>query len=147
MDLMPRRRLAAATIAVVVGMTGTGTALACDRGGDSGVRAATFTMQHHAWGHHRHALLRLASAYLGVPKDQLKTQLVSGKTLAQIAAATPGTSAAGLVDYVVSAFQTKLDGLVAAGKLTQAQEQLLLTKLTEKVTAVVNGTFAFDRHH
>lgn len=147
MDLMPRRRLAAATVAVVVGVTGTGTAMACDGRGDhdSGVRAATFSM-HHRW-HHRRALLVAASTYLGLSKDQLKMQLASGQTLAQIAAATPGRSAAGLVDYVVSAFQTKLDALVASGKLTQAQEQTLLTKVRQGVTAVVNGTVAFAPHH
>jgi urease accessory protein UreF len=145
MDLMPKRRLAAAAVAVVVGLAGAGAAGACDRGGDGhAVRAATFALHH---GRHHHGLLRLAATYLGMSKEQLRTQLASGTTLAQVAAATPGKSAAGLVDYVVSRAQTRLDAAVAAGRLTQAQEQALLTRLRTKLTALVNATLTSGFRH
>jgi hypothetical protein len=140
----PKRRLAAAGVAVVVALGGAGSALACDHDGDShGVMAAKFAVGHDGW-HHR-SLLSLPSAYLGVSKDAIKAQLASGKTLAQIADATPGKSAAGLVDYVAAAAKTKLDTWVASGKLSQADENAWLAKLRTKLTAAINATWAV--HH
>jgi hypothetical protein len=146
-----KRRLAAAGAVVVVALVGAGSAFGCDgnRSGQ-GVLAAQFAKSHEAW--HHGGLLALPSAYLGLSTDAIKAQLVSGKTLAQIANAAPGKSAAGLVDYVVVTAKAKLDTGVAAGKLTQAQEDTWLVKLRDKVTALVNGTFAIHadagwRHH
>jgi hypothetical protein len=144
-----KRRLAAATVAVVVALVGAGTAIACDgKRGEHQVLGAKYALGH---GLHRHGLLALPSAYLGVSRDAIKTQLAAGKTLAQIANATPGKSAAGLVDYVVAAAKTKLDARVAAGKLTQAKEDELLAKLRTKLTALVDSVLTkHDRsawHH
>jgi hypothetical protein len=135
-----KRRLAAAGAVVVVALVGAGSAFACDGShAGQGVLAAKFAQSNEGW--HHGGLLALPSAYLGLSKDALKTQLASGKTLAQIAIATPGKSAAGLVDYVVAAAKTKLDARVAAGKLTQDRENAWLSTLRDKVTALVNGTF------
>src|SRR5258705_8860327 len=123
MSIRLKRRLAAAGVAVVVAFIGAGTAAACDGDGDhaqNGVMAAKFAIEHH--GGHHFGLLSLPSAYLGLSKDAIKAQLASGKTLAQIADATPGKSAAGLVSFVVSTAKTKLDPWVAEGKISQAQE-------------------------
>jgi hypothetical protein len=46
--------------------------------------------------------LDAAASYLGITADALATQLRSGKTLAQIANATSGKSAAGLIDAIVA---------------------------------------------
>jgi hypothetical protein len=135
-----KRRLAAAGAVVVVALAGAGSAFACDGShAGQGVLAAKFAQSHE--GLHHGGLLALPSAYLGLSSDSIKAQLASGKTLAQIAGATPGKSAAGLVDYVVAAAKTKLDAWVAAGKLTQDRETAWLAKLRDKVTALVNGTF------
>jgi hypothetical protein len=77
--------------------------------------------------------------YLGVDLKTLFTQLRSGKTLADVANATPGKSAAGLVDAVVAATKDRLDAQVAAGRLTSAQETSLLATFRTSVTALVNG--------
>jgi hypothetical protein len=132
---------------VVVASIGAGTAAACDNNGSAykahhGVWAAQFA-KHHGFMHHRSSLLALPAAYLGVSTDALKDQLRSRKTLAEIANATPGKSAQGLVDYLVAQAKTKLDAKVAAGKLTQAQENDWLAKLTQWVANAVNGTW----HH
>jgi hypothetical protein len=144
-----KRRLAAAGVAVVVAFIGAGTAAACHGGGGGdraamhNVLAAKFTMHHH---HARHlGLLALPSAYLGLSKDAIKDQLESGKTLAQIADATPGKSAAGLVDFVVSHVKAKLDPWVAKGKLSQAQEDTWLAKTHDMVAAAITKTLMF--HH
>jgi hypothetical protein len=153
MALRLERRLAATAVAVVVASIGAGTAAACDHDGSqkTGVLAARYAMHtkqhhakhHHGWKHHRGSLLALPAAYLGISTDALKDQLRSGKTLAQVANATPGRSAPGLVAYLVDKAKVKLDAKVAAGKLTQAQENDWLAKLTTWVTAAVNGTL----HH
>jgi ribosomal protein L10 len=83
--------------------------------------------------------LKAAADYLGVPAAQLRTDLKNGQTLAQVANATPGKSADGLVQALVAAAKSKLDAAVAAGKLTAAQESQVLSRLTTLVTAAVNG--------
>ena len=85
------------------------------------------------------SIIKSGLAYLGVDLKTLFTQLHSGKTLAEVANATPGKSASGLVDAVVAATKTKLDAQVAAGKLTAAQETSFLATFRTNVTALVNG--------
>jgi hypothetical protein len=81
-----------------------------------------------------------AAAYLGMTEAALATQLQSGKTLAQVAGATNGKSAAGLVDALVAAEKTELATAVAAGTITQEQSDQIATKLKARFTALVNGT-------
>ena len=84
--------------------------------------------------------LAAAATYLGVTQADLLTSLQSGKTLAQVAAATNGKSVAGLIDALVAAEKTELAAAVTAGRLTQAQADQIATGLTAHVTAEVNGT-------
>lgn len=56
--------------------------------------------------------LDAAATYLGTTEDALRTQLQSGKTLAQIANATPGKSAAGLIDALVADARTHITAMV-----------------------------------
>ena len=68
--------------------------------------------------HHRGPGPELAAAatYLGISGDTLRSDLQSGKTLAQIADATSGKSASGLIDALVAADTTRITALVN-GKL------------------------------
>jgi hypothetical protein len=52
--------------------------------------------------------LDAAATYLGTTADALRTQLQSGKTLAQIANTTAGKSAAGLIDALVAEARTHI---------------------------------------
>jgi hypothetical protein len=91
--------------------------------------------------------LTAAASYLGVTEAALTTQLQAGKTLAQVAGATSGKSAAGLIDALVAAEKTELAGSVTAGTITQAQSDQIATTLKERFTALVNGTRpAHDGH-
>jgi len=85
------------------------------------------------------AILQPALSYLGLDFKALVSQLVAGKTLAQVAVAQ-GKTADGLVAAVVSAVKTKLDAQVTAGRITAAQETTFLTQLQTSVTAFVNGS-------
>lgn len=81
-----------------------------------------------------------AATYLGLTPQQLFTQLRSGKTLAQIANATSGKSASGLVDAIVAASTQRIDAAVNAAKLTQAQASKIEANLKQRITDLVNGT-------
>src|SRR5262245_21011972 len=76
--------------------------------------------------------------YLGITEEQLKTELASGKTLAEIATAH-GKTAEGLVQTLYDATKKQLDAAVKAGKLTQSQEDEILADVKEHLTDVVNG--------
>jgi hypothetical protein len=82
--------------------------------------------------------LSAAADYLGLTQAQLREQLDSGKSLAQIAQAQ-GKSVSGLVDALVSAAKTRLDDAVAAGRLTKAQENEALSGLRDRIQNLVNS--------
>ena len=77
-----------------------------------------------------------AATYLGLSQSDLQTALQSGKTLAQVADATSGKSAAGLIDALVAAEKTELAAAVTAGKLTQAQADQITTTLKDRFTSL-----------
>ena len=79
------------------------------------------------------------ASYLGLTRAELRTQLRSGKSLAQIAVAQ-GKTVAGLKAAILVAAKTRLDKAVTAGKLSAAQEQALLDKLAAHIDELVNRT-------
>ena len=83
--------------------------------------------------------LDAAASYLGMTEAQLRTQVESGKSLADVAKAQ-GKSVDGLVQALVDAAKTKLDAAVTAGRLTQSQADSILAGLKSHVTDFVNGT-------
>jgi len=87
---------------------------------------------------HRGRGLSAAASYLGVSPAQLRADLRSGKTLAQVANATGGRSQAGLVEALVAARKATLSSRVAAGAITQAQADAALPHLVKRITAQVN---------
>ena len=68
--------------------------------------------------------LAAAASYLGTSGTQLQSDLASSKTLAEVADATSGKSAAGLIAALVATKKQKLD--------------LAAASLTKRVTAAVN---------
>lgn len=86
-------------------------------------------------GHHG---LDAAASYLGLTESELRTELGSGKTLAQVAQAK-GKSVDGLVDALVADAKEHLDAAVAAARLTQERADQVLANIRERVGAHVNG--------
>jgi hypothetical protein len=82
--------------------------------------------------------LDAAATYLGLTATQLRTELESGKTLAQIAT-SHGKTADGLVSALVDAAKKRLDAAVTAGRLTRSEADSLLAGLEDRITDVVNG--------
>lgn len=79
--------------------------------------------------------LRPAARYLGVDLRRLRSEMRRGQTLAQIADATPGRSANGLVDALVAARQAALDRLVKSGQVKQQRELVLVATYRARLTA------------
>lgn len=69
-----------------------------------------------------------AASYLGLTDQQLFSQLMSGKSLAQVAQARH-RSVSGLQSAMVNAVKARLDKAVAAKLLTKAQEQQILSHI------------------
>jgi hypothetical protein len=84
------------------------------------------------------AVLAPVASYLGVRVGRLRLELRTGRTLAQIADATPGRSAAGLIAALVADAKARLDAAVAAGRLSASAEARRLQALPARVTARVN---------
>jgi hypothetical protein len=84
------------------------------------------------------ALRKITRAYLGIARKDLVAKLRSGMTLAQIADATPGKSAAGLREAILAAVKQRLDGKVSVHVLPQNAEKLRLSNLQGNLTALLN---------
>ncbi len=85
------------------------------------------------------ALIRSTSDLTGLTGEQVLNELRAGKSLAQIAAAN-GSSGDAVVQAVVAQVKERLDRLVAAGRLTQAQADQRLATVTTQATEMVNDT-------
>ncbi len=86
-------------------------------------------------------LVRAAGDYLGIDPKTLLPQLRGGKSLADIANATPGKSAQGLIAALTTAANARVDAAVTAKKLTADQAAALKTKIAAEIAAFVNRSF------
>jgi hypothetical protein len=79
------------------------------------------------FGHPHGDGIQVAATYLGITVDSLRTQLQAGKTLAQVANATSGKSASGLIDALVADATTRFGANAPVD-------------LKQRITDLVNGT-------
>jgi len=82
-----------------------------------------------------------AEDYLGISAVTLRTDLASGKTLAQIASTTPGKTADGLKAAVLATAKSRLDAAVASGAITGAQESTRLARLSTRLDVLLSRTW------
>jgi hypothetical protein len=82
--------------------------------------------------------LGAATDYLQITQAQLRTELASGKSLAEIATAH-GKTADGLVTALTTAAKKQIEAAVTSGKLSRAQADSLETRLQQGVTMLVNA--------
>lgn len=87
--------------------------------------------------HHVRANLEAAATYLGVDEETIATALRDGKSLADLAK-QQGKSVDGLVDALVAAETKELDAEVAAGRLTDAQRDRIVSRLEDRIEGLVN---------
>jgi hypothetical protein len=96
-------------------------------------------------GHlHHFGGLDAAASYLGVTEEALRTELMEGQTLAEVAQAK-GKSVDGLVDAMVAAARDDLQQAVTDGRLTDAQRDEIASTLEERIAAKVNGEHGTGR--
>ena len=76
--------------------------------------------------------LGAASEYLGLTREQLRTELRAGKSLAQVASAQ-GKSADGLATALLAPVKERLAKAVAAKRLTQQRADEILERLEARV--------------
>jgi len=99
-----------------------------------GIGARKAFAKHHKAFVHRVAKLRTGAAaarYLGLTPEELRNELSTGKSLAQVAEAH-GKTADGLVAAIVAPAKTRLAKAVENGRLTQQRADEILAKLTER---------------
>ena len=82
--------------------------------------------------------LDAVSSLLGITSDELKTELRSGKSLAEIAT-EKGVDTQKVIDAIVAEMTEKVNEKVAEGRITQDQADTMLANAVERVTAMVNG--------
>lgn len=76
--------------------------------------------------------LGAAADYLGLTREELRAELRSGKSLAQVASAQ-GKTVDGLVAAILAPVKERLSKAVAAKRLTQQRADELLERLTDRV--------------
>lgn len=100
--------------------------------------------KHPALAHRIHVRahgLGAVAKYLGVTPQALRSELRSGKSLAEIATAQ-GKSVDGLVDAIVAHARARLDKAVEKGRLTRQRADELLSRLTDAVEKAVQRVHA-----
>jgi hypothetical protein len=119
-----RRKLAAGAAVTVFALGGALAAMAATGSGPLAGASHSSRSQH---GHSAGGALAKAAGYLGLSTAQLRADLHTGRTLAQVARATPGKSEAGLI------------AVLAAHKRRQLAASA--ARLTHRVTAQVRRPF------
>ena len=77
------------------------------------------------------------ASYLGLNAVQLRDQLATGKSLAQIAAAQH-KSTSGLKATIIADARSRLDKAVSAKMLTSAEEQKILSNVQSRLDTLIN---------
>jgi hypothetical protein len=129
------KKIAAAGLAALVVGGGAGGALAASGSGSVGSPPPLATSSGPPGG----GPLEGAATYLGLTVQQVRDALGGGASLANLAG-QQGKSVAGLEQAIVADAKTHLDAAVAAGNLTAAKEQELLSRLQSHVDELVNRT-------
>jgi transposase-like protein len=84
-----------------------------------------------------HGLIDAAAKYLGLTDAQVRSQLQSSHSLADVAKSR-GKSVGGLEQAMAAAVKAQLDKAVAAKRITISQEQRILNRVGQRITMIVN---------
>lgn len=76
---------------------------------------------------------------IGISTAQLRTELMTGKTIAQVAQGH-GVQPSKVVDALVADESKEIDAAVSAGRITKAQGDQLRAGVRQRVQALVDGT-------
>ena len=87
--------------------------------------------------------LAAASAYLGISKAKLRKELSSGRSLAAVAASSPGHSTVGLLEAIMRPRVRRIDAQVAAKRLSQAEAEARIARIRKRVQARLARSAAY----
>ena len=87
-----------------------------------------------------------AAKVLGISTDDLATALRDGKSIADVAK-EKGVDVQKVIDALVTEAKAKLAQAVTDGKITQERADQMSAKLTERITAMVNGDGPMGGRH
>ncbi len=104
---------------------------------ESGEFGSGFGFGHRGFHRGLHALGAAAAAYIGITAQQLRDEVVGGKSLGQVAT-EHGKSVDGLEQALLDAFQARLGQAVSAKRLTSTQAQQLLDRVKSRLDDIVN---------
>ncbi|HUH81838.1 MAG TPA: hypothetical protein VLZ06_10975 [Solirubrobacteraceae bacterium] len=79
--------------------------------------------------------LAAASAYLGISRAKLRKELSSGRSLAAVAATSPGHSTVGLLGAIMRPRVRRIDAQVAAKRISQAEAEARIARIRKRVQA------------
>lgn len=85
-----------------------------------------------------------ASAYFGISKAKLRKELDSGRSLAALAASSPGHSALGLVEAIMRPRVRRIEAQVAAKRLSQAEAQRSIQRIRKRVQTRLARSTAYE---
>jgi hypothetical protein len=95
----------------------------------------------------RMSVMRAAATYLGVSPKTLRAERRAGKTLEQIAAATPGKSAEGLKAALLADAKQRLATALTRGIVTPQQALRITERLPARIDALITRTPALKAAH
>lgn len=130
-----KRKLLASTAALLVAGGGAGAGLAAIGHGSSAranLHAPPLRLTHAGF-------VRAAAFYLGIDVATLRQDMKGGRTIAEVADATSGRSAAKLTAYLVRAATVRLT-LLAHRPLSPAERRSMQGWLTHRVTGFITDT-------
>lgn len=87
--------------------------------------------------------LALTSSYLGIEDEALVARLASGKSLAEIASATPGKSRSGLIEALTERKERRLRRAAAGHRITNAAAQKAIEALQARTANEVDRKGAY----
>ena len=87
----------------------------------------------------RARLLNISARYIGVTPKALRAELKAGSSLAQVAGAH-GKSVSGLKDALLKRFEQRLDTARAAGRISAADVQTRLARISARLDRLINHT-------
>lgn len=88
-----------------------------------------------------------AAAYLGVTPAQLRRELASGETLAQLASSTPRKSKQGLEARLLAVRRQRVAQRLAGGRIPNARAARVTRRLRDRIEALVQRSFANGAGH
>lgn len=83
--------------------------------------------------------LSVVAKAIGISDSDLLSALQNGKSIADVAK-SKNVAVQTVIDALVASEKTEVQSMVTAGRITQAQADTMIANLTQRVTAMVNGT-------